>query len=93
MINCVVFYGMYFLQGDFDDEQQSSLPDPSCGYVDMFMHHIPVMNMQSQVEIELVYLSHSKCCSTELPLRAELICAALMHGYLISLHSEYEPCP
>ena len=42
---CGILWHVYFLQGDFDDEQQSSLPDPSCGYVDMFMYHILVMNM------------------------------------------------
>ena len=49
---------------------------------------------QSWVEIEhysIVYLLYLKHCSAELLLRARLICTALMCGYLISLHSEYEP--
>ena len=32
-------------------------------------------------------LSRSKHCSAQLSLRAELIRVALMHGYLISLHT------
>ena len=48
---------------------------------------------QSWVEIEhysVTYLSRLKHCSAELLLRAGLM---LMLGYLITVCSEYEPCP
>ena len=51
---------------------------------------------QSWVEIEHdshAYLPCSKCYSAELLLRVGLMHAALMHGYLKSLHSAYEPHP
>ena len=49
---------------------------------------------QSWVEIEhysIVYLLYLKRYCAELLLRAKLICTTLMRGYLIILHSEYEP--
>ena len=50
---------------------------------------------QSQVEIKhysAAYLLRSKHCSAELPLRAGLMCTALMHEYPISLRA-YDPPP
>ena len=58
--------------------------------------HFEIYLGQSRVEIEhysIVYLSRSKHCSAELPLRVVLMCAVLMHGYLISLCCEYEAHP
>ena len=62
----------------------SSIIDASCYKMEVRYQHM----WQSRVEIEhysIAYLSRSKCCSAELPLRAGLIRAAWMYGYLISL--------
>ena len=47
------------------------------------------LNIQ-RLEISSDFM-HTPESSTELPFRVGLICAALMHGYLISLCSAYEP--